>query len=182
MPRSRLDQRAQRSTCRANTGKTAMFSVFFYILVSLCLFGPISYYCDKRYRQTLKKKFAWCAWIAVAAPFAPYLLVDLQTAVLGPSLLPAVRYELRQDDWTTNIASYRVLAASPVSCTVYVVTPCSLTKDRHGRYVNYIGELVKVDRHRGIWKADVNDEDAAWSDCGSADSNVFPPYADGGGL
>ncbi len=153
-----------------------MIEVAIYVFLAVGIFVPITSYFLARYKATKDRKYIRLALIWFVVPFSPYIVVETQTALIGKSLLPAVRDELRDNDNSSYVDTYKVLFASPFYCSMYVITPCSKSIKNGIGMCSYNGLVIGIYPHRGGWKADPSDEDAAWSDCGNADDNVFPPY------
>lgn len=94
--------------------------------------------------------------------------------------MPAVRAGLLEDGEGTQIDETHVLAVTPFGAAVYVVVPCSdldsMVADGQAAFV------VRLVLRRGHWTlmdySDSSDPvEVVWSDCGSADGNIFPPYS-----
>jgi hypothetical protein len=74
----------------------------------------------------------------------------------------------------SDVVDIKVLRLLPHKATVYIVAK------GYGTPTNYDGLLIWLVRENGKWKY-TGDYAAAWSDTGSADGNVFPPYRNEGG-
>jgi hypothetical protein len=113
----------------------------------------------------------WCAYAAV--PLAPYVLVEGQTALLGPSIRSAILRQFRMDgDPSPSLDMLKVTCVAPDHVDAYCIFPCSDPGTGED-----MGAVYELAWSRSGWRV-VNDSDpaVAWSDCGSADGSVFPPY------
>lgn len=103
-------------------------------------------------------------------PLVPYALVAIQTEIALPALQPALQAAIEKDcGIRVQPRTVRVLRVLPVP-VVYAVLPCTGMAE-HGE----VGTLYTFRRVKGAWQWD-GVPDCAWSDCGSADGNTFPPY------
>lgn len=120
----------------------------------------------------------------LVAPLVPYIRVEVQTKMYGRALFPAIRGAVSEAlDPQTKILQFKILSITPTSVQVYVQTmrdalsPTSLLSGTANAKDEPCGtgitvELIKKKNH---WQFNGN-YDAVWSDCGSADGNIFPPY------
>ena len=104
-------------------------------------------------------------------PLLPYAWVEAHTWVCRGFLKRATEQSLAEDGYSTPIASMKVLAITPWRAHVYAVTPCY--EKPTGEYCAVVLTLI---RRHGHWTSG-GFPDAVWSDCGSADGTIFPPYA-----
>jgi hypothetical protein len=106
-------------------------------------------------------------------PLAPYAIVTIQTVVMLPWLQPALTKAMEEDYGKgVHPRIVRVLRVVPVS-VVYAVLPCWETRRTVDK--REVGALFTFQRSHGAWQWD-GVPDCAWSECGSADGNTFPPY------
>ncbi|HEY3265961.1 MAG TPA: hypothetical protein VGM37_03475 [Armatimonadota bacterium] len=103
-------------------------------------------------------------------PLIPYAAVALQTAAFLPTLRPALNRAMTEDyGLVVSPRIVRVLRVAPAP-VVYAVLPCTGMGAR-----GESGVLYTFHRVRGQWQWDGVPE-CAWSECGSAQGNTFPPY------
>ncbi len=119
------------------------------------------------------------------SPWFPYGVIFAQTALFGRGLLPSVHQAFHVcatdcGDEDEPILDYQVLRITPSHAEVLVVQPCiggMAGVDAKGRaYEGTIGWVLHFQKTAHDWKYQGR-ADMPWSSCGSADSNVFPPYA-----
>lgn len=143
-----------------------MFYTVFYFGVAYLATGILCWWGARRQRKGLRVLLI-CT--ALALPWLPYLTVGAQTMLFGPGLRPAVRQAYVEcggmcGNMSDDVLTYEVLRVTPWSAEVYLVTPCS-----GGRSAT----MLYFRRTRAGWQ--YHDYDTPWSDCGSAEGNVFPP-------
>jgi hypothetical protein len=130
-------------------------------------------------RRTATYSVTWIVVLLATTPLLPYAWVGALTSGEGRWLIPAVRIGLVEDGDSTNISLARVLYVSPFAAQVYVVTDCGADAGR--RNAGKIAYVVDLYKQHGKWVPAQHPHtcyDAVWSDCGNADDNTFPPYAD----
>jgi len=106
-------------------------------------------------------------------PIFPYLLVEYQTTHYHRILLPPTTHSLQELGLSDHILFFKVLSLQRGRARVYVVVPC--TPVGRSRTDECCGLTMVLKRTLLGWEFQ-GDWDAVWSDCGSADGNVFPPY------
>lgn len=156
-----------------------MFTAIFYFilayLASALMFWPIKRLLIKWGRG--RAAVCGLGMALVCLPWLPYGVVAAQTALFGNMLLPSVRHVLPDCDGMCGekgdpLFTYQVLWITPWVTEVYLVTPCTggmLPPGEQGRR----GTVVTLTMTRHGWR--FADADTPWSDCGSADGNIFPP-------
>lgn len=106
-------------------------------------------------------------------PLLPYLLVEHQTTRYRRILLPTTVHSLKELGLSDHILFFKILSAHHNRALLYVVIPC--TPIGRSRTDECCGITIRLHKSSLGWE--FRDEwDAVWSDCGSADGNVFPPY------
>jgi hypothetical protein len=146
-----------------------------YFLVSYALVSPLSivlWVLSGRAAREWRWPLRYAAGVVLLLPLAPYVIVESQTAVLGPRLRAEVQRALRDiDGGNGEIHSLRVLSVRGGDVAAYVVSPCSphLTRGRRAASVIHLRNSEGGWRYTGDWET-------VWSQCGNADGNVFPPY------
>lgn len=141
---------------------------------------PVDDYSLKARVRNGQKRLA-AFWVITAAllmlPFFPYVRVAYLTAKYKDMLMPAVAGLAQEQAWTKEnpIHIVRVLAVSDRAAQVYVVGTC------HGGMTAASSQLVGLDgwvlramKTSEGWR--YQSHDIVWSDCGSAEGNIFPPY------
>ncbi len=108
-------------------------------------------------------------------PLLPYAAVEGQTIVLQPLLRPAISAALREDGEHDRYKNCKVLLLTPWAAMVYVVSEVSPGLPEKPYNTGFTMTLVPT-RHGWIKQGEM---DCVWSDGGSADGNVFPPYPTG---
>jgi hypothetical protein len=112
--------------------------------------------------------------VLLSLPLIPYALVAFQTALFLPSLRPALQAAVASEYGSEVQPSIiRVLRIYPVP-VVYAVIPC----DDGVTETSRVGLVYRFEQAEEGWRWD-RVPDAAWSDCGSAQGNTFPPYPEG---
>ena len=108
------------------------------------------------------------------SPLIPYMIVGTETFFLAWTLKPGLEKGLRQSGETDKVRAVRVLWPVWGGAHVYFVQDCK----GMGTQVGRSGWTVDLVRKGGKWTI-ASEPDIVWSDCGSADSNIFPPYLEG---
>ncbi len=161
-----------------------MFNTIVYFLGAYLAVAAVFVIAKRRlvpHRQKERRKaFAYRLGLALLMlPWLPYLVVAAQTALFGRALLPSV-YRAFDDcggmcgDSKDKILTYWILGITPFHAKVYLVQPCTggmLGEKEQGR----TGEVLELKRTPRGWRLQDWDGDGSWSDCGSAEGNVFPP-------
>jgi hypothetical protein len=109
--------------------------------------------------------------ILLMLPLIPYAIVEARTAVLGRRLMPAVVSALRELYYSQEIVAFKVLSYQGGTAEIYVVTPCPDVEGQSG----FSGDTIVLHKRDAYWKF-TGEYNTVWSDCGSADGNIFPPY------
>ena len=148
------------------------FYVAFYVAAAYAVVGPLAYFVFRRRRQRgTSPRTSWLAVLAILLlPLSPYAGVEVLTAALGPELLAAAQRFEGWDARRVPVVSYKVLWAGIGEAQLYLVVPCD--EPPHDEHAGY---LIRLRRSGRGWSA-VDSLDIVWSDCGSAEGNVFPPY------
>ena len=156
-----------------------MIEVIYYSIISTLLVGCSLCFMLIAYKKSKAKKYIYLSLLFVGIPFVPYVIVEVQTKFYKEEFAsPSAAALLAYGD-SANIVTMKVLVISPSYADIYVVVPCETLPEHHPAkgYVAYILPLAK---NRGHWASETDKtviQDAVWSDCGSADGNIFPPYA-----
>lgn len=111
------------------------------------------------------------AGVIAVLPVVPYLVVEGQTALFGAAMMPAVRQGLAEQGDAQQVLMVKVLYYSSKQTSVYVVTPAIGLDGEPGA----LGQVMSLRRTSAGWA--FVDGEAVFADGGSADGNVFPPYA-----
>lgn len=107
--------------------------------------------------------------------FAPYFWLESRTLVWSARLKPATIVALNTIGHSTEIYSLKVLTVNQSSARVFVITLCEDANNRED--TQYMALIIRLKLENNEWVYHKEDN-AVWSDCGSADGNVFPPYPD----
>ena len=115
------------------------------------------------------------AWVmAILAPVYPYAYISALNSAVGAGFLQPVKQAIRNINGDQNVVDYRLLFWTPWLTRVYIVTPCVAGPGYDvGADRAYIVDMVKRD---GAWTPRP-DFSCVYSDCGSADSFIFPPFS-----
>ena len=145
-----------------------------YLLIFLII-RRISFASSSRLaRQDSRLSKRWLSIVIgflLLLPLLPYVVVETQTLFLGRSVLPIARKAMRQIGYDEHVRSLRVLSSRPGWRKVYVVIPCTGLESS-----GFSGFVIEVARANGKWGFITGTDQCIWTDCGSADGNVFPPY------
>jgi hypothetical protein len=106
-------------------------------------------------------------------PIVPYIIVEAQTALFGRQAEAILSSQLAAEGDDPHIRMLKVLLVGYHYRQVYAVSPCDCPKGN--AYAGWTYDL-RYTAH-GWTGGNQNDGEVVWSDCGSADSYVFPPYA-----
>jgi hypothetical protein len=146
------------------------------ILSIIILIGRILVMKSKSYKSRL---FALIYIIACAllliAPAIPYILVNYWTQKYGAEFDMHVESALKSIGAASDscILEFKVLRITKSSASIYVVSNC---ESLSGYYDSgYIGTIIYFVKGKDGWLY-TGRYDTVWSDCGSANGNVFPPY------
>lgn len=149
---------------------TAYFVLAYGVVALLLLRATLRRQCSKGRGSGADARFTRLTVALILLPLVPYAVVALQTAVMLHWLQPGLTRAIAADfGKPTHPRIVRVLRVFP-SPVVYAVLPCTGMVE-HGE----VGALYTFRRSHGGWEWD-GVPDCAWSDCGSADGNTFPPY------
>jgi len=149
-------------------------TIYFFVTFS-CVLAAISSFVFLFRRLRIKIVWQFLCYAALLfLPFVPYAVVAAQTAMYRVEMLPDVRASSIY--WGSPGEKYfvfRILNITPSRAKVYVVTSCEggMGTDREN---DKVGMLITLKHTSKGWK--FANYDAAWSDCGSAEGNTFPPY------
>lgn len=155
-----------------------MIEVVAYIVVSLLAIGISWYLLLSTYRKSKKRKLIYLALLITVLPLMPYVVVETQTNLFRSAYTSQIQQTLNADGDSTKIVTLKVLIVSPAYVDVYVVVPCEALPEHHPRN-GYIAYVLPLEKRHGRWVSATDKDtmmDAVWSDCGSADGNIFPPY------
>jgi len=109
-------------------------------------------------------------------PLLPHAVVEVQTALYGRQLLSALRRDPSFGYDFKGVRLYKVLSLGPRHARLYVVSECGESVDRNNVPIEkHMGNVFPLARAAVGWRF-TGDDETAWSDCGSAEGNVFPPY------
>jgi hypothetical protein len=135
-----------------------------FIVISLA--KATSHLNEVKRGKQIRKSLAWSLfWLCL--PLTPYLVVEIQTALLVKSLTPSVQQAIELDGGGGPILMLKVLRVRPAGATVYVING---TRTCSG------GQTYDFKRTSQSWKYE-RYYNTIYSDCGgNADGNVFPPY------
>lgn len=157
-----------------------MIEVFCYAVISVLLMVSMSCILLTAYRKNKKKKYLYFTLLIVALPGLPYLVVETQTSLFKGELTAPAKQTLKAYQDSQTIVTFKVLDMSPHYADVYVVVPCKLSEELN-QPRKYVAYVLPLEKKSGRWMSLTDKavmQDAVWSDCGSADGNIFPPYAD----
>lgn len=148
-----------------------MVGVTLYVIVSLVLVASCTLviWCNrKREGKNRWRRMVWTA-VVLAIPLSPYCLVEVQTRLIAPSMTVPVQCEATKIG-INRIVMMKVVRIWPGWARVYIIGTGSIQSRC------YSGELLDFTRSQQTWRFNGH-WSTVWSDCGSADGNVFPPYA-----
>jgi hypothetical protein len=123
----------------------------------------------------------------LSLPLLPYGIIEFQTWLFAPSLIPVIQKALNQGGRGYSlgiigdgIVYYKVLSINPRHALIYVVTYQSGTQGLHGltpdQKSGYSGFAVDLYKKGEKWVYDGN-ECICWSDItGAHGGSSFPPY------
>ena len=148
-----------------------MPAILLYIFVSFAFIVLCVLVLWRRSGNREKSKWRRRCWTIgiLLIPLIPYVVVELQTRFVGPSLASTVRSEATRTG-LDEIAMMKVIRFRPGFAKVYIVGRSSIQPQC------FSGETLEFVRSGHEWRF-IGSWDTVWSDCGSADGNVFPPYA-----
>lgn len=161
-----------------------IFYIFFGYLLSALMFRPLKRrVAARRARQGEKAPYYVLGILLLLLPWLPYGAIAVQTALFGRMLLPAVHQSFIDcgqmcGDVHDRVLTYQVLWITPSATQVYLVTPCTGWTPNHGDYRGLSATTITLIRTAHGWR--YSEYDTPWSDCGSADGNIFPPDPRGG--
>jgi hypothetical protein len=129
--------------------------------------------CEAGSRRGHGNALQWLAQACVLLllPLIPYGIVESRTMLSARGLMPAVRSALAEVYSEPNVATLKVLSCTDLRAEVYVVTPEPPVEGQTG----FEGEVITLHKRGGVWTFN-GDYRTVWSDSGSADGNIFPPY------
>lgn len=164
-----------------------MLHVMLYFIISYSLVALLLIALRKRLMRCRTRVARLGGAISVvgllAGPLVPYGIVEAQTIVYWQALAPAVRSALTQVGEPGDIVSMKVLRIRPGQATVYVVTQSYRLGHAELSYAEsdipkfgYTADVMTFARLGNTWKFQEDSWSCVWSDFGSADGNVFPPY------
>lgn len=106
----------------------------------------------------------------------PYIVVEIQTLLVRSWVYPLVKKAAEETmGYSPQVYALKVLRLTPTHVRCYVVLPCGVSRESDGT-IKRMG-VVYVFRNNGkAWILET--AEGIWSDCGSAQGNVFPPYLD----
>lgn len=157
-------------TCLTLAGGS--FYVAFYVAAAYAVVGPLAYFVFRRRRwPRTSRRASWLAALAILLlPLSPYAAVEVLTAALGPELVAAAQRFEGWDARRAPVVSYKVLWAGIGEAQLYMVVPCD-----EPPHEEHAGHVIRLRRSGRGWRA-LDSLDCLWSECGSAEGNVFPPY------
>jgi len=114
-------------------------------------------------------------WVAgLLSPIYPYAYIGALNGALGAGFSQPVKQAIQDINGDKSVVGYKLLFWTPWLTRVYIVTPCAA---RPGYDVGadraYIVDMVK---RNGAWTPR-QDFRCVYSDCGSADGFIFPPFS-----
>lgn len=106
--------------------------------------------------------------VLIILPRAPYAWVEVQTMIFQPVITQEVK-ETMHSNWM-----------SKHQARIYIVSrdelpPNSVFCESNKPCLCHRGDIINLLNTSKGWKFN-GDYSTVWSDCGSADGNIFPPY------
>ena len=162
-----------------------MFYTVLYFAVAYFGAGVLFWLVTRRQGQGRDRRRAALACTALLLPWLPYLAVGAQSALFGPGLRPAVRRAFLEcggmcGEAGDTVLTYRVLRITPWDAQVYLVIPCHGLERDEANHLDTTATVINFKRTPHGWQYE--GYDTPWSDCGSAEGNVFPPDPQGKSL
>lgn len=125
------------------------------------------------YRERRGRVRRWALISSFALlPLTPYVWVGVLTAYARGGLNGVVHSSMISVGDPGPILEEHVISITRGKAVVYVVTPCGTSGSRRR-----MATLFTFIRRDGRWAFD-GDWETVWSQCGSANGNVFPPFPD----
>ena len=160
----------------------ASYFVLTYSFVVLLL---LVWFLARRQDKHRRNAVAWLMGLVLfLSPWFPYWVTFAQTALFGRGLLLSVHQAFHIcggycGDEPKPILAYEVLRITPSHAEVLAIQPCSggmLGADAQGKaYEGTLGWVFYFKNSAHGWKYQ-DRADIAWSSCGSAYTDVFPPH------
>lgn len=144
-----------------------MFEVAFYLLVAYVILAALFRFIPKRLRR---KAFLFALYWLI--PVIPYAIVEIQTYFGLQNLRPGISVGLQQDGEHRRFKDCKVLLLTPWVASVYVVSECSPGLPDKPYNIGLTMDLAPSSQG---WH-EKGEPNGIWSDGGSADGNIFPPY------
>ncbi len=158
-----------------------MTEVYAYLLCSYVFLFTVGAWLLRRVRRALpigrpihKAAIVGTSGVLLALPVLPYLYMNVMTALHYGELESAVHRAAGDINGSPTIRFCRVLSITDASARVYLVTPYE-----ENRRCLFRGEILQLQRGNNGWTHDGRFE-TVWSDSGSADGNIFPPFSAAG--
>jgi hypothetical protein len=156
----------------------AEFAVYWISAGMLSVITSIGILWLYQRKKKLRRTLLAVLILILLAPIAPYARVTWLTWRYKTALLPAVRAAVAEiNGQPLDVRACRIMAVNGMKADVFVVTPCTPLDGK--RTHECVGEVYTLVRKGSAWKFS-GDYRTVWSDCGSADGNLFPPYPRGG--
>lgn len=131
-----------------------------------------------------KKKKPILLCVLLISPILPYIWIEVQTTLLKPQLMNVTKKAVRELGMpNVKLVKLKVLSISSAKAKIYIVSRNQLPSDVPNAVfcgsddpcICYGGDIIYLSKISQRWKFN-GDYSAVWSDCGSADGNIFPPY------
>ena len=158
-------------------GEVALYFVIAYACSALALFlGLRRKIGSGRVKSRLDGALA-ITCVALFLPWVPYAWVGIETYAVSGRVVSATREALQANGDGSDIRIIRVMYAIQKNALVYAVVG-GFGPDGFCPGGGRTAFLVGLVNERGRWRPAPSAVNNVWSDCGSADSNTFPPYPD----
>lgn len=119
--------------------------------------------------------------ILLILPIVPYTWVEVQTLIFKPVVIESALKTTREIGTPNErILTLKVLSMSKYRARVYIISrgwlaPNTVFCESNKPCACSRGDIVNLFITSEGWKFE-GDYSTIWSDCGSADGNIFPPY------
>lgn len=154
------------------------YLIFSYLVVLLFIVRISTLLVPKLKRSKFRMMIAVIILLfafLLLAPLIPYFLVEHRTQKYGMEFHILLYDAVKSLNYDTHpiIRDFKVLSISNLTASVYVVSSCQ--GDNRFYDPGYAGSILYFVKEDGIWRYS-GKEYIIWSDCGSANGNIFPPY------
>ena len=164
-----------------------MIEIITYLIVSYVLVFAFAALiskklCTSHSLSKRRKQFLGLFFILIlACPLIPYGLIETQTFLFGTKLINSTKMGLRAEGMDGQILTLKVLSINVNIAKVYVIVkrqsllPTTFLSGDSKLEPCVSAHIFELRRNAEKWRYSTDLRDV-WSDCGSANGNIFPPY------